>query len=370
MSEGKSSETSRLTQAGVGEFLTEANFCDAISENSQIQISASEIPEFVFQNWQVQGLVEERVSTDNQSELSASMTRLKNSTGAIRAFSKIQLKSMSEVCESLSGEVRYSLLKSSALRAAYYTNPHARIGWDIDIAVDKQQLPLATEVLLSLGYEFAQFDSNTKRFSPADPVLRAYVESQHYELGFLVRRNRVLGLSDDQKDQIRSTIRDGGYWHIDENGDFYCYTTIDVHHGLSLELPVTQLIEDGQSHDFGQQTVTLPSPSWLAYHVIYKLYWEGVHAYGKGLYQYADLIRIVLKLDEREQSNLIERLESSNLGIPGLYTLRRLPKHFGMDLPDTLAEYVGSMAPRVGVDPLQKNDLGDMWEKIWGRYEI
>ena len=350
--------------------LSEDEYCKLLSASVEYKASAVEFPKFVFRNWQVQSLVSSNLMQGMDKDKSSSREKLFHTTNAIRAFSKVQLNALMEVCRAFSGQIEYSLLKSSALRVAYYDDPISRVGWDIDIAVDKENIPAATVKLQALGYEFSQFDSQTKHFSPADPMLRAAVEAKHYELGFLARRNRITGLSQEQMDSISRVHSDGGQWHIGSDGQFYCYTTVDVHHGLSLDLSVANLVKEGVEIEFEGQGISIPRASWLAFHVIYKIYWEGVHAYGKGLYQYADLVRLIKKLSEVEVLNLIKLIDDSNLRVAALYVLRRLPYHFDTLLHPHLQNYLDTTMPKVGSDPMKLNDLGDMWEKLWGRYGV
>lgn len=110
----------------------------------------------------------------------------------------------------------------------------------------------------------------------------------------------------------------------------------------------------------------MPSLPWLAFHVIYKLYWEGVHAYGKGLYQYADLCRIVRCMSASDMEGLVVLLDEANLRAAAFYVLRRLPTDFGTTLPAILAQYVRDCGKPDHCDAVACNDLGDMWEKAMG----
>jgi len=103
------------------------------------------------------------------------------------------------------------------------------------------------------------------------------------------------------------------------------------------------------------------------FHLIFKLYWEGVHNYRKGGYQYADLLRLIEHLSNKAALSLIDLLEKYRLEAAGYYVLRRLDTEFHFRLPPSLKEFirVTSIAPS-NEFPNEVNDLGDMWPKIWG----
>jgi hypothetical protein len=106
---------------------------------------------------------------------------------------------------------------------------------------------------------------------------------------------------------------------------------------------------------------------WAAFHLIFKIYWEGVHNYRKGAYQFADLVRLSPKLQGREVSRLADLLEQYGLEAAGFYVLRRLEPTFGATVSPELRALIDRLAvPPADRFPEEVNDLGDMWPKIWG----
>lgn len=347
----------------------EAAYCIAMAgldAGAGAKSLACELPRFLDRNWQIQPLIYAALTPVGGG--SDAWRRFADSSIAIEAFSSVQLTALGECCDALEAAgIRYALLKSSAVRLKVYADPVHRTGWDIDIAVERDALPCAADALQRIGFRFAQFNPQTRRFAPADPRLRAEVEAEHYELGFLVRRSRVKGLSARQVQAIRRTLGGSRHWHLDDDEQLCCYTTVDVHHGLSLEVSTSELLKSACPLPWNGRQVWLPSLPWLAFHVVYKLYWEGVHAYGKGLYQYADVCRLVQRMTDAEAEGLILLLESANLRSAAFFVLRRLPTAFRTALPTPLEKYVSECGKPEGEDPIACNDLGDMWDKLWGR---
>jgi hypothetical protein len=106
---------------------------------------------------------------------------------------------------------------------------------------------------------------------------------------------------------------------------------------------------------------------WILYHVVYKLYWEGVHDYGKGLYQYADIIRLVPSLTPDQFRRFARLAARFNMEVGVHFVLRRLQSDFRLETSPEIAVFIERVAaaPR-GRSPRQDNDLGDMWPKLWG----
>jgi hypothetical protein len=113
--------------------------------------------------------------------------------------------------------------------------------------------------------------------------------------------------------------------------------------------------------------VQVPPLEWTLFHLIYKIYWEGVHHYGKGAYQFADLARLVPSISESTFERLVQILAKCRLEVAGYFVLRRLSQNLGLSLQPEIERFLERTArPPLDRDPLQVNDLGDMWPKIWG----
>lgn len=352
----------------------EAMFCAALASASVDVSNPAALRDIVAiaqRNWQTQPLIHDHLqglSWPACVAADADWLAFQRQSLALLAFSTIQLQSLAELCDALSAAgIRYSLLKGSAARLIGYANPLHRTGWDMDVAVEQQDLGRAADVVFELGYAPAQLDHKSSRFTLADARLRAAVEANHYELGFIVRRNRVTGLLPVQAQAIRDTLDGSRHWWVDADGQFNCYSSVDIHHGLSLDISASELLVSSRRLEWDGRVVWVPNLAWLVLHLIYKLYWEGVHAYGKGLYQYADLCRLVALMQPDDDRELMQQLDAANLRAAAYYVLRRLPSAFGQPLSGDLANYVEACGLPESDDPMRCNDLGDMWEKLWNR---
>ena len=296
--------------------------------------------------------------------------RLRHCWLAVLAFAKAQVQGYRPLLDALRDNgLRYSLLKGSATAAVLYPEPWMRAAWDLDIGVDAASLRDAESLADRVGYRPAQQDPRTHRFYRSDASLRASVEARHYELGFLVRRLQVTNLDEETLEAIRSEPWTHRFWFDVETDAPWCYASVDIHHAISLDIPLDDLLSHTHEALLDGRAVKLPSDAWLAAYLVFKLYWEGVHSYGKGLHGYADLLRLVPRLDHTSFGSLVDILGRFNLIAAGYYVMRRLPA-FGVAAAEPIASFLDQAAtPAHGRndDPLRANDLGDMWFKLWGR---
>jgi Uncharacterised nucleotidyltransferase len=264
--------------------------------------------------------------------------------------------------------IPYSLLKGSALRFSAYASPEQRGGLDVDVGVPFEFLADAEDVARSQGFLPAMLDAERRHFLQVDEEDRRAVEANHYELACLVRHQVIHDLPAEVEEAVRRSVDILAAWHVTPEDELGCYVTLDVHHGLCLDISVDPVVDSAQaleSADFG--TVYVPTPAWAAFHLIYKIYWEGVHNYRKGVYQYADLVRLAPQIRGDETDLLVALFERWALEAAGFYVLRRLESDFGLPLDGPLRSFVGRAAlPPRGHFPSEVNDMGDMWPKIWG----
>lgn len=332
----------------------------ALSEDEQEHLT-----EHLVSLWQILPSVSEAQLTRLAACLKPHQTRrLKQARLAMIAFAKAQVAAARPFLTALAdASLRAVALKGTATARTLYEQPFHRTGWDLDVGVARGDLARAEAIALQCGYHAAQQDAQTGDFHLADPQLKAHVEAEHYELGFLVRRLRIANLQADALEAIRAEPTLRGHW-FKGDGAPYCYASIDIHHALSHDIPLSGVLEAAQPR---QGTVMQPTDAWLAAHLIFKIYWEGVHSYRKGLYQYADLVRLARRLSPLEFERLCAILEQYRLSCAGYYVLRRLPT-FGVALsPEMTAFLLRHAEPDAGTAPTPLNDLGDMWPKLWGR---
>ena len=237
----------------------------------------------------------------------ADYARLRTVRLALISFAKVQIVACQPLLHAFrEHDLKYSLLKGGATAFLLYPEPHMRGAWDIDIGVDLADLKKAEALANKFGYVSAQQDRNTNRFFRADPKLKASVEAGHYELGFLVRRLEVTNLPPATIEAIRSEPFTHQYWFDVENDFPCCYASVDIHHAISLDIPLRDLLAYARTVSFNSDTLRVPDNAWLMAHLVFKIYWEGVHNYGKCLYEYADLIRLVPRIDDHDFHRLVE----------------------------------------------------------------
>ncbi len=330
---------------------------------------SGELLRLLFASWQLLPSI-----TDAQMDalcrvLAASdYARLQAARLALIAFAKVQIVACRPLLNALHEQgLNYSLLKGGATAFLLYPEPHMRGAWDIDIGVDRGDLKEAEALALKYGYVSAQQDRETNRFFRADTRLKASVEAAHYELGFLVRRFQITNLPPATVEAIRSEPFTHQYWFDTANDFPCCYASVDIHHAISLDIPLRDLLAHARTVSFGGDTLRVPDDAWLMAHLVFKIYWEGVHNYGKCLYEYADLVRLVPHISERDFDRMVEILTIYNLLAAGHYVFRRLHL-FGIEVPPRFAGFIRETGvPPLQADPIRINDLGDMWPKIWGR---
>ncbi len=293
--------------------------------------------------------------------------RLCNARLAVIAFQKTQIAGCRPLLATLEhSEINYSLLKGAASGCILYPERYMRTSWDFDLAVSWEDLPTVEAMALEAGFHQAQRITESALFCPANRQLRDIVEKDHYELGFLVRRLQVTNLSPETLDAIRTETWTHQFWHDVDSVNPFCYAAVDIHHAMSLDIGFGELLTSARSVSIDNETLRVPSDAWFAAHLVYKLYWEGVHNYAKGLYQYADLVRLVARLDEDTFVELIDILEKYNLIAAGYHSFKHLPK-FGVELPEHIASFISdTQYPPEDGDPTGLNDLGDVWPKLWG----
>jgi hypothetical protein len=326
----------------------------------------------LLDNWQVLPVTAPRLFAWTALRLrkSAAASSLRDRLASVEAFARVQLRVGARFEDALrQAKTPYALLKGSAVRFTAYANPTDRCGHDIDIVTWPNCLRRAEQVAIEVGFVPSQWSEARKRFVRADPVLRARVEADHYELGFLVRRQAVDGLSTEVQEALRREAQCHHLWHETDDGRLACFVSTDIHHALSLDLPADNLLATARAVKAGDGEAHVPSPAWLACHLIFKIYWEGVHTYRKGLYQFTDLQRHLRTMSAEDIAALLDLLALHRLEAAGYYVLRRLEIDFGETLSDPLTAFLDSQAFAPAgheVDARMLNDLGDMWPKLWG----
>jgi hypothetical protein len=296
--------------------------------------------------------------------------RVRDRATALRLFGRIQLKiGLRLITLMQHAGVPYVLLKGSAARLSAYPDPEERCGKDIDIAVPARHLDGAQKLARDVGFVAAQWSPAVKRFRLADPILRAAVEAGHYELGFYARHQVVTDISPEDDAAIRRDMPSQYLWHTTADDRLACYTSIDIHHGLNLDIPVDPVVRSARIVAWRGANVRVPAPEWSVLFLIFKIYWEGTHTYGKGLYQYADLARQIVKFTTGDVAALRKTLAQYQLEVPAYYVLRRLSGNLATTLAPELTDFLDHLvlAPSGDeVDAMAFNDFGDMWPKLWG----
>lgn len=324
----------------------------------------------LMRNWQILPSITDKQMDEALIELLTidDYRQLRHTWLAVCAFSKAQIVAYWKLIRAFEqAKLPYSLLKGSATAFLLYPEPFMRGAWDLDIGVPHDALARAQAVTHEIGYRPAQQDPVTHRFYLADATARAAVEADHYELGFLVRRLQVTNLDAATLAALRAEPWTKQYWFDVESDAPWCYASVDVHHAVSLDIELDELLTHTRRISVGGTLLSVPDDAWIGAHLVFKLYWEGVHNYGKGLYGYADLVRLAPRLDADTFVQLVDILDRYKLQAAGHYVFRRLSL-FGITLSEPIQRFVDETAiPDRQSDPIHLNDLGDMWPKIWGR---
>ncbi len=265
--------------------------------------------------------------------------------------------------------IPYVLLKGNAAGVLVYPHVTSRCGVDLDMGVPKQYIYDAERIALDIGFVQSEWNAKIKRFTQSDMCRRIQVEASHYELGFLARDQKVNDLEEDVVLAIHRDLPHQEPWHETENGDLACYVTLDLHHSLSLSCDLNGTFATSIQVERSGISYRTPSLPWVIFHITEKIYMEGVSTYRKGGHQFADLVRLVVKLNDYEAKLLVEIYSKYKMAIPAFYVLRRLLIEFELKLPNPLMELLENQqnVPDRGVDAYQINDLGDPWSKIWGQ---
>jgi phospholipase C len=345
---------------------------DRVSGTAADEATLEAACRFALEHWQVIGTAGPRLRAWAGDRFAGhpAIRKVSDRELSVRILGELQLLLMDRVARTFAlARIPYVFLKGSATRLIAYDRPSDRVGYDIDAAVPGARIRQAEQELLRLGFWQAEFDFAENRFVVADRHLRASVEARHYELGFLARRQRVTNLSPEAEAAIRRDLPAQKPWHATPDGGVACYVSIDLHHGINPEITSEPLVYTSRPVARGMVTLRAPATHWMLYHLIYKIYWEGVHNYGKGGFQYADLCRLLGCVEERDIPPFLRLLQEHVFETGAYFVLRRVPA-FGVALPPALEAFVARMAhpPKTlkPVDPLHLNDLGDMWPKLWG----
>lgn len=329
--------------------------------------------QFALSNWRVLQVISPRLRrwAGDGYERHALWRLVDELALALRILGRLRLtllRRIAGVCDL--GGIPYALLKGTALGLTVYESPALRVGYDIDIGVPGDFLQDFKQAVYTLGFEPGQWLADQKVFCKPDLAERAAVEADHYELGFLVRRQVLRNLPEDEESVIRKLLHTvpTHTWHLTADGRLGCYLTLDVHHGLTRSISVTPLVYSSAEVSHGGTSFRVASNAWALFHLILKLYLEGVNSYNAGAYQYADLTRLVARASETDINELLALLTQHRLQAAGFYTLRRLGSNFGMEITPALRAFLhcAGVPPKESW-PQAENDFGDMWPKLWGR---
>jgi hypothetical protein len=345
--------------------------CDIKAVNDFCSKDCEEAAEILLGCWQVLPLSLPRFVAwaANHESAQSVIRRAEQRMRADGLVLDLQMKILRRLAAALRERgVPFVLLKSAAMRLVAYEDPSLRRARDIDIGVARPNIERAVEALVETGFESAQWRDDLQAFEMADPAFRAMIENKHHELGFWVRLQEAPNLDP----AIRSAIfaqrtERPAQWDLTDETIPAAYIVADIHHGLSLDLPVDDLVTSAWASRFEGDGLPVPRLGWMLFHLVFKIYIEGAFNYSEGAYQYADLCRLLPHLSHEEIDFFAKRIRQANLCAAGHYVLRRLPSNFGVVLPLGLERLVMDWArPDPGLSPGAQNDWGDMWPKLWG----
>jgi hypothetical protein len=215
-----------------------------------------------------------------------------------------------------------------------------------------------------LGYQPAQFDPAEGVFTRADLAFRDAVEAGHYELGFWMQYVELSDLDDLELAGFAGGLR--GLAAIPRIAERTATipVSVDVHHALALDLPAGDLLRRARRLA-GDIPLHVPPMEWLAFHALFKLYWESGRAYGDGLQNLADLARLLRAMRDEETGMLVDLVESHQLQAGGYFLMRRW-QDLGIRASDVVVRCLESWRhPPDGVTPERHHDIGDPWPRLF-----
>jgi len=326
---------------------------------------------FVVRNWPVLPVMEPKLLRwiGGECRDAPAVQHVKDVNTAVRALARMQMLLVTRFAAELERQsIPYVLMKGSAASLTLYPETDLRSGLDVDIGVPRDQIREAERVAEEQGFVSAAFDVENRHAHRVNEHEKRAVESQHYELACLNRRQVVRGLAPEDETAIRRAIPTPRTWHETEEGELGCYVTFDIHHGICLDIPVDEMVETARSVNRDGQNVRVPQPEWMMLQLIFKIYWEGVQRYRmRGLYQYADVVRLIHQIQGPVASRLFELLQAYELEAAGYYVLRRVETDFGLTVGPELRDFLNQAAiPPTDYSPADLNDMGDMWPRLWG----
>ncbi|WP_083100686.1 nucleotidyltransferase family protein [Pseudophaeobacter leonis] len=290
-------------------------------------------------------------------------------TAAVRALARMQTLLINRLANELEAQgIPYVLMKGASASLVLYPEADLRRGLDADIGVPKQYIKAAEQIANQQGFVAAAFDEENRHAFRVDEIAKDLVEAEHYELACLNRRQIVQGLSPEDDAASRRSIPFPRPWHETEDGDLACYVTLDIHHGICLDIEVDAMVETAQRVTRHGYSAMVPQPEWMMLQLIFKSYWEGVHRFNsRGIYQYADLVRLVEHIKGDTAERLFALLEFYELEAGAFYVWRAVETQLGGHLTPELADFVERHAiPPIDRLPSEVNDQGDMWPRLWG----
>ncbi|MBZ9849680.1 nucleotidyltransferase family protein [Mesorhizobium sp. CA14] len=343
--------------------------CPALESRPSDAIQAGFHAHFAEMSWQVMPSYITRLVDWIGPSGSSDGPLLAARAEAFRIFFGIQERVLVEVAEGLRGaRLEHCLLKGTASRLNLYPSPDLRGGIDLDFAIPANAAHEGRRIAREMGFEQSAWDERARTFVKATPEQREWIDANHYELGFLIRRHTVDGLSADQAAAIRRQLHlQPNPWHEMPDQGLGVWINLDLHTGLSHDIPVEPLLRDARIHRHCGVDLPVPPPAWQLFHTIYKLYWEGVFSYGKGIYQYADICRLAPRMDADDVDEFVHLLGYWRLEAAARHVLCHLPTAFGVVLPSGLDEFMAfSDRPAPGIKPQEENNFGSVWRKLWG----
>lgn len=326
---------------------------------------------FMLRNWQVLPVMAPKFLHWIGPRLQASPEagHVRDVTAAVRALARIQMLLANRFANELERRgVPYVLMKGSSAALSLYSEPDLRSGLDVDVGVPRSHIREAERIAREQGFVPAAFDEDNRHVHAISEYEKKLVEAEHYELVCLNRRQVVRGLHPDDDAAIRRSIPTPRPWHETEDGELACYVTLDIHHGICLDIAVDAMVESARKQTRNGYSAWIPQPEWMMLQLIFKIYWEGVQRYhARGVYQFADLVRLVGQIQGPAASRLFDLLEQYELEAGAYYVLRRVETSFGLKLGPELSDFLTRASiPPTDYLPSEVNDMGDMWPRLWG----
>lgn len=227
--------------------------------------------------------------------------------------------------------IRHAFIKGFAYRDWLYEPAWVRLGGDVDIIIDRQNVEAARQLMCHLEFTQAAYSADVKNFRPATAEEIARVEAEHYELGLFTKDHYLINHPEwllAPPFVPRSPFAFGT-----TQGGHVLHSSFDIHWAIhftfahATPLDSLRLIEIAEG-----ETIPVLGPEWNILISAFKLYFEAFDRPHYGFNHLVDLIAL-MKLGDEINWPLVQSLvRQYHLEAAMFYTLSAAQRIAGVSL--------------------------------------